>query len=47
MWSEAFDKIVKLRSRLYRKYPEAIINIKFRGRRELDEAENHPRFARL
>ena len=45
--SEAFDKIVKLRSNLYRKYPDATINIEFRGRRELDEANNNPRYANL
>ncbi len=43
--SEAFYKIVKLRGDLYRKYPDAIINIEFRPRRELDEAANNPRFA--
>ena len=43
--SEAFDKVVKLRGSLYRKYPNAIINVEFRPRRELDEAENNPRFA--
>ncbi len=45
--SEAFDKIVKLRSNLYRKYPDATINIEFRGRRELDEANNTSRYANL
>ena len=35
--SEAFDKIVKLRGDLYRKYPESILNVELRGRRELSE----------
>ncbi len=43
--SEAFYKVVKLRGDLYSQYPDAIINIEFRPRRELDEAENNPRFA--
>ena len=47
LWSKAFDKVVTLRSRLYCKYPEAIINIEFRGRRELDEAENTPCVANI
>lgn len=44
--SKAFDSIVRLRSRLYRNYPNATINIEFRGRRELEEAENNLRSAR-
>lgn len=40
LWSEAFDKIVKLRGDLYRKYPESILNIQFRPLRELAEAAN-------
>lgn len=35
--SEAFDKIVKLRRNLYRKYPDSILNVELRGRRELSE----------
>lgn len=35
--SEAFNKIVKLRGDLYRKYPDSILNVELRGRRELSE----------
>lgn len=35
--SEAAHRVYKLRGDLYRKYPEAILNVEVRGRRELGE----------